>query len=123
MGMVEDYKMLRDDGFSEAEAKARIVLAWSTTPNELEAALLADSVKYLRSEYTVKCSKKAIRQLCENAEHEGHRVEHRVKGNTDNIYINGINVACTGLSFAVLIIRVKHDNDQPVKQPLQDEVQ
>lgn len=56
--------------------------------------------------FTVKSTKKAIRNLCERAEREGYVVEHRIKGDVDNVYINGILIAEVMPGWVNLIIRV-----------------
>lgn len=58
--------------------------------------------------FTVKTTKKAVRRLCEDAESLGMPVEHKIKGDVDNIYINGQLVAETMPGYAGVVIKTTY---------------
>lgn len=56
--------------------------------------------------FTVKSTKKALRQLCETAERDGNEVIHSIHGDVDNIYINRVLVGEMGKYFANIILTI-----------------
>lgn len=56
--------------------------------------------------FVVKTSKKNIEAFCKIAQGVGCEVEHRVKGDVDNIYVNGVLVGEIFPDFANVIIEI-----------------